>query len=66
MARIKIEILSLEFAKQEKHEQALQYFEKALDCFYPRSKPIYQEPLLKSIRKTDKFKALMSKHFSKI
>ncbi len=50
-------------AKKKNIEQALVYFEKALDCYYPRSEPIFKEPLFNKLRGTKKFKLLMEKHF---
>lgn len=52
-------------AKQSNIKQALIFFKKALDCYYPRSEPIYQEPLFLKLKKTQEFKVLMNKHFPK-
>ncbi len=50
-------------AQQGQMDEALNWLEKALDNWYPRSEPILEEPLFKNIRKTKRFKALMKKHF---
>ncbi len=55
--------LALLAARQGKREQALDFLEKSLDCYFPIPGPIMEEPLFKKIRKTKRFKALMEKHF---
>ncbi|MGB5025468.1 MAG: tetratricopeptide repeat protein, partial [Saprospiraceae bacterium] len=50
-------------AKLKNEKAALQYLEKSLDCYYPRLDPLLKEPLFKKLRKTKRFKDIISKHF---
>jgi tetratricopeptide (TPR) repeat protein/uncharacterized caspase-like protein len=55
--------LALYQARQGNEKQALNHLEQALDWYFPNSETILEEPLLKKLRKTARFKALMKKHF---
>ncbi len=50
-------------AKKKDLNQALDCLEKALDNYFPIPEPILEEPLFKKLRKTNRFRALMAKHF---
>ncbi len=50
-------------AKEGDLDLALFGLEKALDRYFPFKDEIYKEPLFEELRKTDKFKAIMQKHF---
>jgi len=50
-------------ARQGKTREALDWLERSLDNYFPEAKPILEEPLLKKLRKTTRFKALIKKHF---
>jgi tetratricopeptide (TPR) repeat protein len=50
-------------ARQGKDKEALDWLEKALDWYFPRPEPIYNEPAFENIRKTKRFKAMMEKNF---
>ncbi|MFN0036014.1 MAG: caspase family protein, partial [Saprospiraceae bacterium] len=50
-------------AHNKRHDEALDYLEKALDYWLPEAEPMLEEPLFKKIRKTKRFKTLMLKHF---
>ena len=50
-------------AKNKDFKKAISELEIALDHYFPNPKIIMDEPLLKEIRKTKKFRELMKKHF---
>ena len=56
--------LALYRAQQGDGTAALDHLEKALDLYYPIPQPILEEPNFKKIRKTNRFKSLMKKHFN--
>lgn len=50
-------------ARQGKDKEALDWLEKALDWYFPRPEPIYEETFFNNIRKTKRFKDMMEKNF---
>ena len=55
--------LSLLHAHQKRDEEAIDFLEKALNNYYPSEEFLLAEPLYENLRKSDRFKALMNKHF---
>jgi Tfp pilus assembly protein PilF len=51
------------YAKKGDQKSTLDFLEKALDRYYPISKPIYREPLFKQVRNSKRFQKLMNKYF---
>ncbi|MGB5025770.1 MAG: hypothetical protein WBO44_10490 [Saprospiraceae bacterium] len=51
------------YAKKGNSKKALDWIEKALNCYYPIPEPILTEPLFDKIRRTKRFKSCMKKHF---
>lgn len=52
-------------ARKGKQQEALDWLERSLVNFYPDSGSILAEPLFAKLRKTKRFRALMTKHFPK-
>jgi len=50
-------------AKKGHKTVALDWLERALDRYYPIPQPILKEPLFSKLRKTQRFKTLLAKHF---
>lgn len=51
------------YAKKGNSNEALKWLEMALQRYYPIPEPIYEEPLFYKIKKTNKFKQIMKKHY---
>ena len=50
-------------AAEGKTRDALDFLEKALDQYLPIPEPILKEPLFAKLRKTNRFRELLAKHF---
>ena len=55
--------MALCMAKQLKNDAALDFLEKALERYYPLSKPILEEPLFKNIGVLPRFSEMMKRNF---
>lgn len=55
--------MALLAANRKNSTEALDWLEKSLDNFWPDEKAILEEPLFKKLRKTERFRDLMAKHF---